>query len=144
MTFLFLPCAYGRDAETNPPVGPVRRTPGQVWWSGADGMLVDQTSVQPSAWYARLLASRTLARAAIVGTAVGIATVATMAMLASRVTVQATAQVQRVQEFSRVWNDLSTRISTADTTLRAYLATEGTNYRRDQLAALLQSTRSDI
>jgi diguanylate cyclase (GGDEF)-like protein len=104
----------------------------------------DATSVRPGAWHARWLASRTLARAAIVGTAVGIATLATMAVLTSRVTVQATAQVHRVQEFSRVWNDLSTRISTADTTLRAYLATDGTDYRRDQLVALLQSSHADI
>ena len=104
----------------------------------------DETSVQACAWYARWLASRTLARAAIVGTAVGIVTLATMAVLTSRVTVQATAQVHRVQEFSRYWNDLSTRISTADTTLRAYLATDGTDYRRDQLMTLLQSSNTDI
>ncbi|HET9516418.1 MAG TPA: EAL domain-containing protein [Actinoplanes sp.] len=104
----------------------------------------DQTSVRPAGRLARWLASRTLARTAIAGTAVGIATLATMAVLTAGVTVQATAQVHRVQDFNRVWNALSTKISTADTTLRAYLATEGTRYRREQLTVLLRSTQSDI
>jgi diguanylate cyclase (GGDEF)-like protein len=67
-----------------------------------------------------------------------------MAVLTSQVTVQATAQVRKVQDFTRVWNDLSIRISTGDTTLRAYLATDGTDYRREQLAALLHWANSDL
>jgi diguanylate cyclase (GGDEF)-like protein len=107
--------------------------------------VTDETdSGRTMARYARWLASRAVARTAVAGAAVGLAILAVMAVLTSQITVQATAEVHRAQDFTRVWNDLSVRISTTDTTLRAFLATDGTDYRREQLAALLDSAQADI
>ncbi|HEY0000098.1 MAG TPA: bifunctional diguanylate cyclase/phosphodiesterase [Actinoplanes sp.] len=92
----------------------------------------------------RGLASRALARTAIAGTAVGIAVLATLALVESAVTGEATAQVRRAQEISRSWNDVSVRINIEDAALRAYLATGGTEYRRAQLALTFDSARADL
>src|SRR5262249_22948239 len=92
----------------------------------------------------RRLANRALARTAIAGTAVGIAVLATLALVGSSATVEATKQVRRAQEITRVWNDISVRVNAEDAALRQYLATGGTEYRRAQLELTLDSARPDL
>ncbi|HWS35378.1 MAG TPA: bifunctional diguanylate cyclase/phosphodiesterase [Actinoplanes sp.] len=90
------------------------------------------------------MASRAVARAAIGGTAVGIAILAASAVVASTVTADATREVRRTQETTKVLNDISVRVNAQDAALREYLATGGTKYRSDQLAATLDSARADL
>ncbi|WP_229072244.1 bifunctional diguanylate cyclase/phosphodiesterase [Actinoplanes sp. DH11] len=95
-------------------------------------------------WWRRLTASRATARAAIAGTAVGITTLATSAVLASTVTAEATREVRRTQAVTKVLNDISVRVNAQDAALREYLATGGTEYRAVQLSATLDSARADL
>ena len=88
--------------------------------------------------------SRGTARAAIAGTAAGIAVLAGSAVLASAVTAEATSEVRRTQDATRVLNDISVRINAEDAALREYLATGGTEYRRLQLAVTHDSARGDL
>ncbi|GAA1636027.1 putative bifunctional diguanylate cyclase/phosphodiesterase [Actinoplanes couchii] len=90
------------------------------------------------------MASRAVARAAIAGTAVGIVILAAAAVFASTVTADATREVRRTQEITKVLNDISVRINAQDAALREYLATGGTKYRSDQLAATMDSARGDL
>ncbi len=85
-----------------------------------------------------------MARAAIAGTAVGITILAASAVFASTVTADATREVRRTQQTTKVLNDISVRINAQDAALREYLATGGTKYRSDQLAATLDSARADL
>jgi diguanylate cyclase (GGDEF)-like protein len=95
-------------------------------------------------WVARGLASRAFARTAIAGTAVGIAVLGTLAVVGYAVTGEATAQVRRAQEITRVWNDISVRVNAQDAALREYLVTGGTEYRHAQLTLTLDSARGDL
>ncbi|WP_172890764.1 putative bifunctional diguanylate cyclase/phosphodiesterase [Actinoplanes derwentensis] len=90
------------------------------------------------------MASRAVARSAIAGTAVGITILAGSAVFASTVTADATREVRRTQETTKVLNDISVRINAQDAALHEYLATGGTHYRSEQLAATLDSARADL
>jgi diguanylate cyclase (GGDEF)-like protein len=94
--------------------------------------------------FVRWLAGRAIARTAVVGTAVGIASLAVLAVAATTITAQATRQVRRVQDTTRAWNDIAGRINAEDAALREYLATGGSEYRRTQLAAQLDSARGSL
>ncbi|MDI6103417.1 bifunctional diguanylate cyclase/phosphodiesterase [Actinoplanes sp. NEAU-A12] len=69
--------------------------------------------------WSRFKVGRTTARAAIAGTAVGITVLAACAVLSFTVTAEATREVRRAQEVTRVLTDISARIDTQDADLRA-------------------------
>ncbi|PRX23025.1 putative bifunctional diguanylate cyclase/phosphodiesterase [Actinoplanes italicus] len=95
-------------------------------------------------WWSRLLEARATGRSAIAGTALGIVTLAVSAVLASTGTVDATAEVRRVQTITQKLNGISVKIHAEDAALREYLATGGTDYRGTQLKATLGSARADL
>ncbi|MFC4065763.1 putative bifunctional diguanylate cyclase/phosphodiesterase [Actinoplanes subglobosus] len=98
----------------------------------------------PRTRWGRLLARRATARSAIAGTAVGILTLGVSAVLAASGTAEATQEVRRAQAVTQVLNDISVQVNTQDAALREYLATGGTEYRGEQLAATLDSARSGL
>jgi diguanylate cyclase (GGDEF)-like protein len=92
----------------------------------------------------RWLTSRTVARVAVVGLALGIATLASLAVLASALTRNATAHMREVDEVIGVWSDVVIRINAEDAALREFLATGGTDYRRQALVASVDSARPGL
>lgn len=80
-----------------------------------------------------------LARAAAAGLALGLAALGTLALWGTAVTHATAGRVRAVNDVSAVWNDIFDHVTVEDAALRAYLATGGTDLRRQPLVVAVNS-----
>ena len=92
----------------------------------------------------RWLARRSVARSAIACLALGLATLAVLALWGSVVTRQTTERVRSFNQVSGKWNHVFTQLGNEDAALRDFVATNGSSTRRVAFVAQLDSAAADL
>ncbi len=85
------------------------------------------------------LERRAVARAAVIGLALGLTAFAGLALAATMTTASATQQVRTLDQIGAAWEQAFTQVNAEDAALRHFLADGGTNARRGPLEAAVGS-----
>ena len=94
----------------------------------------------PGKWLSR----RVVARAAAAGLALGLTALASLSVLSNVTTQHATREVRTLNAVTSAWGQVFVRLSAEDAALREFIATGGTEYRREPLAATVNSAASSL